>query len=58
MIQYKPIQLNMGQPPLTISTVFEEKLLSAYELMPAQITPKELLLLTTSPPELPKISAG
>lgn len=58
MIQYKPIQLNMGQPPLTISTVFEEKLLSAYELMPAQITPKELLLLTTSPPELPEDLGG
>ena len=58
MIFYKPIQLNLGQPPLTVSTVFEEKLLSAYELLPSQITPKELLLLTTSPPELPEDLGG
>lgn len=58
MILKKPIQLNMGLPPLTISTVFEEKLLSNYELMPSRITPKELLYLTTAPAELPEDLGG
>lgn len=58
MILKKPIQLNMGLPPLTISSVFEEKLLSNYELMPSRITPKELLYLTTAPAELPEDLGG
>lgn len=53
-----PIKLNMGMPPFSVSRAFEEKLLSNYSLFSAQITPKDLLLLTTASLELPEAIGG
>lgn len=54
----EPLKLNMGMPPFSVSTSFEEKLLSNYSLFSAQITPKDLLLLTTASLELPETIGG
>lgn len=58
MILKKPITLNLGLSPLTFSNAFAERMTANYELMPARITPKELLFLTTAPPEWPEDLGG
>ena len=54
----QPILLNNGRQPLSFSTVFQEKLLSNYEALPARVTPKDLVLLTVSPAGLPEDLGG
>lgn len=54
----QPIQLNSCQPFLTVSDAFHEKLAGNYSLLTAHISPKELLFLLTTPPELPELSGG
>ena len=54
----QPILLNNGRQPLSFSTVFQEKLLSNYDALPARVTPKDLVLLTVSPAGLPEDLGG
>ena len=58
VILKKPITLNLGLAPLTVSDAFAERMTANYELLPARITPKELLFLTTAPPEWPEELGG
>lgn len=55
---HEPMKLTAEPGILSLSDAFGERLMSSYDIMTAQITPKELLHLLTNPPEMPLIDGG
>lgn len=53
-----PIQLHTGQALTTSCEAFGERIMGNYNILNAKITPKELLLLLTAPPEVLEEQGG